>query len=88
MRILLSTLALTLATPTLADPVHDATQRQLPELMTHYRDFHANPELSLHEVRSAGILAAEARKAGMRSPRRSAGPASSRCCATAPARSC
>ncbi|MET0310083.1 MAG: amidohydrolase [Sphingomonas sp.] len=55
---------MTLATPAAADPVHDATQKALPQLMDFYRDFHSNPELSLHEVRSAGILAAEARKAG------------------------
>ncbi|MCW3848561.1 amidohydrolase [Sphingomonas sp. LB-2] len=47
-----------------ADPVHDATQRQLPQLMTFYRDFHANPELSNHESATAAKLAAEARAAG------------------------
>ncbi len=62
--LILAALAMTLAVPAAADPVHDATQRQLPELIAFYRDFHANPELSLQEVRSAGILAAEARKAG------------------------
>jgi amidohydrolase len=35
-----------------------------PSLMAIYRDLHANPELSMQEVRSAGIMAAEARKAG------------------------
>ena len=34
------------------------------DLMTLYRDFHAHPELGFQEVRSAGILAAEARAAG------------------------
>jgi hippurate hydrolase len=52
------------ATPSAADPVHDATRAALPELMEFYRDFHANPELSLHEVRTAAKLAEEARKAG------------------------
>lgn len=47
-----------------ADPVHDATKAQLPQLLDFYRDFHANPELSTQETRSAAILAAEARKAG------------------------
>jgi hippurate hydrolase len=61
--ILLASL-IAMAVPASADPVHDATQRELPQLMDFYRDFHANPELSLHETRSAGILAAEARKAG------------------------
>ncbi|WP_404334422.1 amidohydrolase [Sphingomonas sp. MMS12-HWE2-04] len=62
--LLLATAAMTLAIPAAADPVHDATQRALPELMTFYRDFHAHPELSLHEVQTAAKLAAEARKAG------------------------
>ena len=31
--------------------------------MTLYRDLHANPELSMQETRSAGLLAAEARRA-------------------------
>lgn len=57
--------AITLASgPALADPVHDATLRAMPALMDFYRDFHANPELSLHEVQTAAKLAAEARKAG------------------------
>jgi hypothetical protein len=55
-----------LATPVAAavDPVHDATQRQLPRLMTFYRDFHPNPEHSNHETVTSGKLAAEARAAG------------------------
>ncbi|WP_184089584.1 amidohydrolase [Sphingomonas xinjiangensis] len=64
LRALLLAATATLALPAAADPVHDATQKALPELMTFYRDFHANPELSLHEVKSAAKLAAEARKAG------------------------
>ncbi|WP_213982005.1 amidohydrolase [Sphingomonas sp. dw_22] len=64
LRTLLLATAMTLAAPASADPVHDATQKALPQLLDFYRDFHTNPELSLHEVRSAGILAAEARKAG------------------------
>ncbi|HWU12498.1 MAG TPA: amidohydrolase, partial [Caulobacter sp.] len=36
----------------------------MPSLMAIYKDLHANPELSFMEVRSAGILAAEARKLG------------------------
>jgi hippurate hydrolase len=63
---LIGTAALALiATPALAsDPVHDATQRQMPQLMDFYRDFHAHPELSLHETQSAAKLAAQARAAG------------------------
>lgn len=56
---------MTLATaPASADPVRDATARAMPALMEFYRDFHAHPELSLHEVQTAAKLAAEARKAG------------------------
>ncbi|WP_026090582.1 amidohydrolase [Sandarakinorhabdus sp. AAP62] len=44
-----------LAAPTLAAPV---------DLVTLYKDLHTHPELSFQEIRSAGILAAEARAAG------------------------
>ena len=64
LRTILLATAMTFAMPSAADPVHDATQKALPELMGFYRDFHANPELSLHEVNTAAKLAAEARKAG------------------------
>ena len=55
---------MTLTSPAFADPVHDATQRAMPDLLTIYRDLHAHPELSLQEVKSAARLAAEARAAG------------------------
>lgn len=58
-------LAITLiSTPAKADAISDSIARDLPGLMEVYRDFHANPELSFQEVRSAARLAAEARKAG------------------------
>ena len=41
-----------------------ATAQASGDLMAIYRDFHANPELSMQEVRSAAIMAREARKAG------------------------
>ncbi|WP_260583379.1 amidohydrolase [Sphingopyxis sp. PET50] len=41
-------------------------RKDMPSLMAIYRDLHANPELSFMEVRSAGILAAEARKLGFK----------------------
>ena len=47
-----------------ADAAHDLTQKAMPELMAHYRHFHANPELSLHETATAARLADVARKAG------------------------
>ncbi len=48
----------------LAVAVPAAAPAQTSDLMALYRDFHANPELSMQEVRSAAILAKEARKAG------------------------
>ncbi|RYY24408.1 MAG: amidohydrolase [Sphingomonadales bacterium] len=63
-RTLLLATALVLAAPAAADPVRDATQKALPGLMAHYRDFHANPELSLHETVTAAKLAKVARDAG------------------------
>src|SRR5436190_15233441 len=44
--------------------LHQAIAADMPELMTLYRDLHANPELSMQETRSAGLLAAEARRLG------------------------
>ncbi|WP_310497027.1 amidohydrolase [Sandarakinorhabdus sp.] len=48
-------LALCTAAPAMAAPV---------DLVTLYKDLHTHPELSLQEVRSAGIMATEARAAG------------------------
>src|SRR3546814_9011059 len=56
--------ALALAAPAAAQTLGEQVEAQMPSLMTIYADLHANPELSFHEVRSAGILAAEARKLG------------------------
>lgn len=53
-----------LAMPSHADPLADAVKADMPGLMTIYRDLHTNPELSFKEGRSAGIMAAEAKKAG------------------------
>ena len=63
---LASALALSLAAPASADPVRDAVTKAMPQLMDHYRDFHANPELSGKEVKTAAKLAAAARKAGFK----------------------
>ena len=63
------------------------------ELMTLYRDLHANPELSMQETRSAARMAAEARRARLhrhhrrRRHRRRRGArerARARCCCCAP----
>ncbi|WP_084582749.1 amidohydrolase [Sphingomonas azotifigens] len=58
--------AMSLGTPAAvaADPVRDATAKAMPTLMALYRDLHAHPELSLHEVQTAAKLAAIARAAG------------------------
>ena len=52
------------AAPAAADPLADQVRSDLPSLMAIYRDLHANPELSMQETRSAGVLAAEVRKLG------------------------
>jgi hippurate hydrolase len=51
-------------TPSLAQSLGDAIRRDLPDLIALYRDLHAHPELSMQETRSAGLLAAEARRLG------------------------
>ena len=54
--------------PAAADELRDRIAADLPGLMATYRDFHANPELSFAEIRSAAIMAAAARKAGFTVP--------------------
>src|SRR5215210_8374812 len=56
--------AMTLSSPSPAAPLSDSIRADMPSLMTLYRDLHANPELSMQEVRSPAKLAAEARKLG------------------------
>lgn len=67
MRILLAGVAaLALSMPAAAQDADPAIKaeiaKDMPSLMAIYADLHANPELSFMEVRSAGIMAAEARK--------------------------
>ena len=57
-------LSAAMTVPAAADPLSDAVRRDMPSLLTLYRDFHANPELSLQETRSARTLAEEARRLG------------------------
>ncbi|MEO6432895.1 MAG: amidohydrolase [Sphingomicrobium sp.] len=52
------------AAPAAAPDIAAGVRSDLPQLMTLYRDFHAHPELSMQEVRSSAVLAAEARKLG------------------------
>jgi amidohydrolase len=61
---LLALAAASIAMPSHADPLEQAVKADLPGLLTIYRDLHTNPELSFKEGRSAGIMAAEAKKAG------------------------
>ena len=60
----LAALALALSAPAQADDLRDAIASDMPDLLEIYRDFHQNPELSFQEVRSAKIMADEARAAG------------------------
>ncbi len=60
----LTAFALAGTAPAIAQSERAAIAADMPSLMAIYRDLHANPELSLEEVRSAGIMAAEAKKAG------------------------
>lgn len=47
-----------------AQSLDEQVRKQMPSLIEIYQDLHANPELSFMEVRSAAILAAEARSLG------------------------
>ena len=53
-----------LAQPASAVTLKEAVRADLPQLMTLYRDLHANPELSMQEVRTPAKLAQEMRKLG------------------------
>ncbi len=63
-RLLLAAAILVLASPASAAALSDAIKGDMPQLMTLYRDLHANPELSMQEVRTPAKLAAEVRKLG------------------------
>ena len=56
--------AMTIALPANAATLSDAIRADMPMLMDLYRDLHANPELSMQEVRTPKKLAAEMRKLG------------------------
>ena len=47
-----------------AATLSDSIKADMPQLMALYRDLHANPELSMQEVRTPAKLAAEMRKLG------------------------
>ncbi|MFL6728392.1 MAG: amidohydrolase [Sphingomicrobium sp.] len=50
--------------PASAAVLSDAIRADMPQLMNLYRDLHANPELSMQEVRTPAKLAAEMKKLG------------------------
>jgi hippurate hydrolase len=52
------------AAPASAATLSDAIHADMPELMTLYRDLHANPELSMQEVRTPAKIAPLVRKLG------------------------
>jgi len=49
-----------------AATLSEAIKADMPQLMALYRDLHANPELSMQEVRAPAKLAAEMRKLGFK----------------------
>jgi hippurate hydrolase len=64
-RYFLAVALLATSAPSLAAaPVADAVKADMPSLMTLYRDLHANPELSMQEVRTPAKLAAEMKRLG------------------------
>ncbi len=62
--LLAATTAALIAAPTQAANVTESLKADMPSLMAMYRDFHANPELSMQEVRTPAKLAAEMKKLG------------------------
>src|SRR6478672_3667272 len=55
---------MSVTTPARAATLSDAIRSDMPQLMALYRDLHANPELSMQEVRTPAKLAPEMRKLG------------------------
>src|SRR3954463_7277923 len=62
--LLLGAAVMTVTTPANAATLSDAIRADMPQLMTLYRDLHANPELSMQEVRTPALLAPQMRKLG------------------------
>ena len=56
--------AMAVTSPTAGATLSDSIRADMPQLMTLYRDLHANPELSMQEVRTPAKLAPEMRKLG------------------------
>ena len=66
MRLAFASLIIALALPGTAQAaaLQDAIAADMPQLMAVYRDMHANPELSMQEVRTPAKMAPEMRKLG------------------------
>src|SRR4051795_1729781 len=62
--LLLATAAMTLTSPATAATLSESIRADMPQLMALYRDIHANPELSMQEVRTPAKVAPEMRKLG------------------------
>ncbi len=60
----LAAAAMNLTAPSTAATLSDSIRADMPQLMTLYRDLHAQPELSMQEVRTPAKLAPEMRKLG------------------------
>src|SRR4029453_5662972 len=57
-----------MTSPAFAHELDQGVRQDMPELMALYRDLHEHPELSMQETRSAGLLAAWARRLGFEVP--------------------
>ena len=64
LKLVLAVAALMAPTAAPATPLADSIRADMPQLMALYRDLHANPELSMQEVRTPAKLAPEMRKLG------------------------
>lgn len=62
--LLLAAAAMTASTPLAAATLQDSIRADMPMLLALYKDIHANPELSMEEVRTPAKLAPEMRKLG------------------------
>jgi hippurate hydrolase len=63
-RIAAGLIAIMLSSAASAATLRESVESDMPQLMSLYRDLHANPELSMQEIRSPGILAEQMRKLG------------------------
>ena len=62
--LLFAAATMTLSTPLAAATLQDSIRADMPMLLALYKDIHANPELSMEEVRTPAKLAPEMRKLG------------------------